>query len=206
MRAMLLMLLIEGSSSLMHSPLRFGAGQAARGVRMVSTSTVVAPAAPAKKMHDWEVHKFGGASLATAALYVQCSDLLISESKRDPDKATPTMAVVSAKGGVTDRLIAVVNAALHDGIDEASRLLQVVTSEQIEVIQAISTPEVASQVAATIRADEEDMCAAPHAPQSRSPEASGAHHRPASSSLPAANQKALAYRSPKARSVASRLS
>jgi len=124
---------------------------------MVSTSTVVAPAAPAKKMHDWEVHKFGGASLATAALYVQCSDLLISESKRDPDKATPTMAVVSAKGGVTDRLIAVVNAALHDGIDEASRLLQVVTSEQIEVIQAISTPEVASQVAATIRADEEDI-------------------------------------------------
>ena len=52
----------------------------------------------------WEVHKFGGASLATADLYKECSDLLISESKRsieDLGTCTPTMAIVSAKGGVT---------------------------------------------------------------------------------------------------------
>jgi len=157
MRAMLLMLLIGGSASLVGSPLRFDRGHTARAVRMVSTSPVAAPKAATTKMHDWEVHKFGGASLATAALYEQCSDLLIAESRRDPDKATPTMAVVSAKGGVTDRLIAVVNAALHDGIDEASRLLHIITSEQIEVIRTISSSEVSSQIAETIHADEQDI-------------------------------------------------
>ena len=40
------------------------------------------PPRPPSALADWEVHKFGGASLATAELYMQCSDLLIDESRR----------------------------------------------------------------------------------------------------------------------------
>ena len=43
-------------------------------------------AAPSSSKAMWEVHKFGGASLATADLYKECSDLLISESKRSIDR------------------------------------------------------------------------------------------------------------------------
>lgn len=32
--------------------------------------------------HPWEVHKFGGASLATADLYRRCGDQLLAESVR----------------------------------------------------------------------------------------------------------------------------
>ena len=59
----------------------------------------------------WEVHKFGGASLATAELYIQCAELLVEESRRplaDIGSCAPTMAIVSAKGGVTDKLVEVV--------------------------------------------------------------------------------------------------
>jgi hypothetical protein len=107
----------------------------------------------------WEVHKFGGASLATADLYKECSDLLVDESRkglaRDGSWA-PTMVIVSAKGGVTDKLIAVVNAARSD-MAESARLLRIVADEQVEVVRAIADADVAAEVEARIRADEEDI-------------------------------------------------
>ena len=76
--------------------------------RMIATAPPVELAKPAPTAtKPWEVHKFGGASLATAALYKECSDLLITEANRE---GAPTMAIVSAKGGVTDRLVEVVSA------------------------------------------------------------------------------------------------
>eukprot|EP00967_Tisochrysis_lutea_P038772 scaffold46438_cov29-Tisochrysis_lutea.AAC.2 len=103
----------------------------------------------------WEVHKFGGASLATAELYVQCAELLVSESMRpcaESGACAPTMAIVSARGGVTDKLINIVETSKKD-LDEANRLLEVVASEQIEVAKAIASSEAAAEVARLIKAD-----------------------------------------------------
>ena len=118
-----------------------------------------APPMPTSCNAQWEVHKFGGASLATAELYAQCSDLLVSESRREIDElggCIPTMAVVSAKGGVTDRLISVVQAARND-MDEAERLLHVLASEQIDVVRELAGSDVASSIESLIREDEKGI-------------------------------------------------
>ena len=96
---------------------RPGSARRSRRVNMVveKEAKVSQELLPKTAQAMWEVHKFGGASLATAGLYRQCADLLISESEKSLDTAgscAPTMAIVSAKGGVTDRLIGVVEASL----------------------------------------------------------------------------------------------
>merc|ERR1719472_234258 len=99
--------------------------------------TVFAPNKPAKSAlprsplprnarAGWEVHKFGGASLATAELYKQCSDLLIDESKRQLEtigSCVPTTAM--------------------DNLDESTELLRAVTSEQIDVVRTLAGDEIA---------------------------------------------------------------
>jgi len=62
------------------------------------------------------------------------------------------MAIVSARGGVTDKLINIVETSKKD-LDEANRLLEVVASEQIEVAKAIASSEAAAEVARLIKAD-----------------------------------------------------
>ena len=117
------------------------------------------PPLPQSAKAPWEVHKFGGASLATAALYKECSDLLVAESERTVATAgsfAPTMAIVSAKGGVTDRLIKVVQAALND-MGEAEEILAAVAAEQVDVVRELSTPERAAAVEATIKKDQDDI-------------------------------------------------
>uniref|UniRef100_A0A7S0L1V1 ACT domain-containing protein n=1 Tax=Coccolithus braarudii TaxID=221442 RepID=A0A7S0L1V1_9EUKA len=66
------------------------------------------------------------------------------------------MAIVSAKGGVTDKLIQVVKASL-DNMEQAEELLSVVAAEQIEVVREISNPEAAALVEAAINADAADI-------------------------------------------------
>ena len=114
---------------------------------------------PASSLAKWEVHKFGGASLNTAALYKECSDLLVAESKRAREVSgsyAPTMAIVSAKGGVTDRLIKVVQAS-KTSMSEASETLRAVAQDQIDIVRQITTPERAAQVEARIEADMDDI-------------------------------------------------
>mmetsp|Transcript_19002 Transcript_19002/g.48628 ORF Transcript_19002/g.48628 Transcript_19002/m.48628 type:complete len:985 (+) Transcript_19002:66-3020(+) len=118
-----------------------------------------APPIPSSSLAKWEVHKFGGASLATAELYKECGDLLVAESFRNKEEtgsSAPTMAIVSAKGGVTDRLIKVVQAARSD-MGEAAETLRAVAAEQVEVVKQLSTPARAAEVEARIAADSEDI-------------------------------------------------
>ena len=150
--------------------LQASAGAATSARAVAPSMTVFAPNKPAKSAlprsplprnarAGWEVHKFGGASLATAELYKQCSDLLIDESKRQLEtigSCVPTMAIVSAKGGVTDRLIAVIETAM-DNLDESAELLRAVTSEQIDVVRTLAGDEIADAVELRIRQDEEDI-------------------------------------------------
>jgi len=109
----------------------------------------------------WEMHKFGGASLATAELYRTCGDLLIEESKHDGG-SIPTAAVVSAMKGMTDQLIAVVETATQVGGEEAARVkLDEVVQKQIstlkELLKGHST--LAEGVAASIYRDRDDISA-----------------------------------------------
>lgn len=69
---------------------------------------------PRGATNPWEVHKFGGASLATAELYRTVGDLLIREARGRGEGSVPTMVIVSARGGMTDLLVKVVDSALVD--------------------------------------------------------------------------------------------
>ena len=75
-----------------------------------------------QKTNAWEVHKFGGASLETPELYRTVGDLLISEAAGRGSGAIPTMAIVSAMGGMTDKLVKVVDSALEDFISSINSI------------------------------------------------------------------------------------
>jgi aspartokinase/homoserine dehydrogenase 1 len=113
---------------------------------------------PKGSKHRWEVHKFGGASLATAELYKTVGDLLISEaSGRGGDSvAIPTMAVVSARGGMTDRLVKVVDSALVN-YDEAKKVLTEAVEGQIKLLSEVAPPEITASIEANIRNDANDI-------------------------------------------------
>ena len=127
------MLFLAGalSSAWLTPPVRFSRGGDAR-MAVAAKPKLPIPELPTNAAVPWALHKFGGASLATPELYKLCADLLVQESRRnkaEDGSCTPTMAIVSARGGVTDRLVEVVEAALDD-IDESERLLKLVASEQ----------------------------------------------------------------------------
>jgi aspartokinase/homoserine dehydrogenase 1 len=111
--------------------------------------------------NDWEVHKFGGASLATAELYKTVGDLLIAEASgskndRSGGMAVPTMAIVSARGGMTDLLVQVVDSALVD-FEEAKKVLNEAVEGQIELLSELAPLEITAKIEANIRNDANDI-------------------------------------------------
>jgi len=112
--------------------------------------------------NSWEVHKFGGASLATAELYKTVGDLLIAEAsgtrKADNDGkgAVPTMAVVSARGGMTDLLVGVVDSALVD-IEAAETVLNEAVEGQIGILRELAPSSITDPIEANIRNDANDI-------------------------------------------------
>mmetsp|Transcript_50042 Transcript_50042/g.85688 ORF Transcript_50042/g.85688 Transcript_50042/m.85688 type:complete len:947 (+) Transcript_50042:79-2919(+) len=113
-------------------------------------------APPIGSLNDWEVHKFGGASLATPELYRTVGDLLIQEASGRGAGTIPTMAVVSAMGGMTDFLIKVVDSALVD-LEKANMNLDAAVERQIAVLTALAPPEITAPVEARIRNDAKDI-------------------------------------------------
>jgi len=113
---------------------------------------------PKGSQHSWEVHKFGGASLATAELYKTVGDLLVSEASRrdDGSGAVPTMAVVSAREGMTDQLVKVVDSALVD-FELAKKVLNEAVEGQIELLGELAPPEITAKIEANIRSDANDV-------------------------------------------------
>ena len=105
-------------------------------------------------MRRWQVHKFGGALLQTADMYRNVGRLLLREcmGKGADESAavTPTLAVVSAMGGMTDNLVAVVRESVHD-IDGALELLQRIVARQLETLSAV----VAATTTTTLQNDVE---------------------------------------------------
>ncbi|CAJ1962675.1 unnamed protein product [Cylindrotheca closterium] len=113
---------------------------------------------PRGSQHSWEVHKFGGASLATAELYKTVGDLLASEAsgKDNSSGAVPTMAIVSARGGMTDQLVKVVDSALVD-FKLAKTVLNEAVEGQIDLLRELASPEITAKIEANIRNDANDI-------------------------------------------------
>lgn len=135
---------------------RTSANAARMTVAQGGMDQIVALKMPDAAKKSWEVHKFGGASLADAGLYRTVGDLLITESKGRGDGAVPTMAIVSAMSGTTDQLIGVVNAALKDPA-EAKKLLDVAVDKQINTLKELAGPEIVGPIERNIRKDAEDI-------------------------------------------------
>jgi len=105
----------------------------------------------------WEVHKFGGASLANAELYKTVGDLLLQERARSSNnKNIPTMAVVSARGGMTDLLVKVVDSALRN-LQDAETALDEAVATQIAVLEELAPERITAPIAASIRNDAKDI-------------------------------------------------
>ena len=122
-----------------------------------STETVEEITYPKGATNQWEVHKFGGASLATAELYKTVGDLLIKESAGRGDSGyVPTMAVVSARGGMTDLLVKVVDSALSD-FDQATQDLENAIEGQVALLKELAPPEITDPIEVRIRQDAKDI-------------------------------------------------
>lgn len=103
---------------------------------------------------DWEVHKFGGASLNDAGLYKTCGDLLRQEAAAGSGGPIPTAAIVSAAGGMTDALVAVVNTAVED-LEAAKEKLRAATARQFGILRELvpDNKELTDKVEANIEED-----------------------------------------------------
>lgn len=123
----------------------------------------------------WEVHKFGGASLATAELYRTVGDLLLQEAARNintnnPEnddssnngQMIPTMAIVSAKSGMTDLLVKVVDSALTN-FEQAQLSLNEAVESQISVLRELVPDDadgasiITDPIVQRIRSDADDI-------------------------------------------------
>jgi len=114
---------------------------------------------PIGSQNSWEVHKFGGASLATAELYRTVGDLLIKESagrEGTNGPSIPTMAVVSARGGMTDLLVNVVDSALQD-FEQAKISLDKAVESAISLLKELAPAEITSPIEARFRSDSQDI-------------------------------------------------
>ena len=139
----------------------------------IPTAEICPPSvtSPNNSPNPWEVHKFGGASLADADLYRKVGDLLISESSgrvmkddessgdEDGEKHSgpiPTLAIVSARGGMTDLLVAVVDSALQD-MNHAEAELDRALEGQLSILNELAPPEITSEIEERMRKDAKDI-------------------------------------------------
>eukprot|EP00617_Octactis_speculum_P019226 CAMPEP_0185772004 /NCGR_PEP_ID=MMETSP1174-20130828/66413_1 /TAXON_ID=35687 /ORGANISM="Dictyocha speculum, Strain CCMP1381" /LENGTH=911 /DNA_ID=CAMNT_0028458057 /DNA_START=274 /DNA_END=3009 /DNA_ORIENTATION=+ len=111
---------------------------------------------PKGSKNPWEVHKFGGASLATAGLYQQVGDLLITEAAGRGEGGIPTMSIVSAMGGMTDLLIKVVESALVD-LDQAKTDLDFAVERQLSTLRELAPVDIVAPIQARIEDDAKDI-------------------------------------------------
>jgi aspartokinase/homoserine dehydrogenase 1 len=107
--------------------------------------------------------------LADADLYRTVGDLLVRESsgrsissssiddeEEEHSGPIPTMAIVSARGGMTDQLVAVVDSALQD-IHQAETELDRALSGQISILHQLAPPEITNEIEERMRKDAMDI-------------------------------------------------
>jgi aspartokinase/homoserine dehydrogenase 1 len=133
---------------------------------VVSTDSFSSSSTPSAHLDDvtsprgaknvWEVHKFGGASLATAELYRTVGNLLIKEAEGRGEGTIPTMAIVSARGGMTDLLVKVVDSALVD-FEQAIVALEEAVESAVSLLKELAPAEITDPIEARFRNDGKDI-------------------------------------------------
>jgi hypothetical protein len=83
-------------------------------------------------------------------------DLLLAESASRGQGDVPTMAIVSAKWGMTDLLVKVVDSALVD-FHNAKQAINAAVESQIEVLQELAPREITDPIAQNFRNDAKDI-------------------------------------------------
>lgn len=120
------------------------------------SSSFTPPPPPLHGAEQWQVHKFGGASLGDAAKIKACGDLLITEARGDGNYV-PTAAVVSAMKGMTSHFVDMANLATQaDGEKEALEKLAAIFKRQVDTIHELvgsKRPDIAERVIANIELD-----------------------------------------------------
>jgi aspartokinase/homoserine dehydrogenase 1 len=97
----------------------------------------------------WIVHKFGGTSLADAECYRRVATII----ENGPDE--PTAVVVSAMGGLTDQLFAVIDGAAAG--DDVIGPLNVIRGRQADTASALLDPVSADELMAAVDKDLADI-------------------------------------------------
>jgi len=103
----------------------------------------------------WEVHKFGGASLADATKMRACGDLLINEARHD-GSYVPTAVVVSAMKGITNKFIEIASiATTTDGQDKALQKLEEVVQYHVATVRELipKRPDITERIENNIERD-----------------------------------------------------
>ncbi len=96
----------------------------------------------------WQIHKFGGSSLANAACFQRVAEILLSSDSH------PQVAVVSAMAGMTDALLALIRTAEQAGTGiEAG--LEALSTRYTETCHALLADE--SEAAAVLNAFAHDV-------------------------------------------------
>ena len=98
---------------------------------------------------SWSVHKFGGTSLATPDRIRHVASLVVQQSP-------PTAVVVSAMGGVTDRLLDLANAAPLNS-DDLPRRFDDLMDDQRSVVTELLPEEAAAPLLQALDDDAEDL-------------------------------------------------
>ncbi len=112
---------------------------------------------PPKSGLGWQVHKFGGSSLANSSRFNAVADIVRRESRTARD-GVRVMVVVSAMGGVTDALEAIVDAAVARRDDSHYlEMLYEVRSRHIELATEVLPDSARSAFAATLTKNMSDI-------------------------------------------------
>ena len=101
-------------------------------------------------MDAWRVHKFGGSSVADAACMERVAKIL------EDDPRPRVAAVLSACRGVTDALLAVVNAAASREDGTAARL-EAIRERHVGIAEALLAPPEAAAYIEELTSDCRDI-------------------------------------------------
>lgn len=106
---------------------------------------------------NWQVHKFGGSSLADPACFRQVADILLAASP------APIAVVVSAMGGMTDALLGLVTTA-EQGPDDIAPGLEAISARYAAAVdELLGEDPAAVEVLDAFRADLGDASDVLHA-------------------------------------------
>ena len=111
----------------------------------------------------WQVHKFGGSSLADPDCFRRVGEILLQGQGLGQDKDSRRAVVVSAMGGMTDALLDLVQAA-EGSADDISAGLQAISSRyEAAVRELIESPDMVESLLELFNADLDDASDVLHA-------------------------------------------